>query len=340
MASRPRTTQGLHGSAAIARFVCLSLGGWPCKRAKGVMLLLAVGLVAAAHARAGGDAGACAWTGPSPEWVLAQHLPVGEVSGLLGADIIPYFHEHGIPVSFVSRADGDSPIRLAIRGTSTARGLFGQVLRQAPGYRYRAIEGRVVIYPDSEDYDTPVEVASPVPATRVAGLFSVLQGLKAQVKPLQGLAMPTLRGPAEYIGYGEQVEVGGWRSPIEHMLSLVEDRPTLSFRVVAGETGRLDFGLDWVRLVEEVSVQVPRMVQVGAAIEAAVTARLVDGSWVRLAGPACRVEYSVTREDVLTTDQAGRVAAKGEGSASILVRYEGKSALVDVEVQSQARSER
>ena len=54
----------------------------------------------------------CQWSGPPPEWVLARHLPAGELSGPLGAKVIPFFNDHGVPISFFSQFSGDSSVWL------------------------------------------------------------------------------------------------------------------------------------------------------------------------------------------------------------------------------------
>jgi hypothetical protein len=277
----------------------------------------------------------CQWRGPSSEWVLSRQLPPGRISGLLGAEVVLRLHRDGIPVSFISAPGGDPAVHLDLRLGSTVRDLLDGIVQQAGGYRYRAVEGRIVLYPKGEVYDAPVQISAIGGVTRARGMGLLLKELKAKCPLFRNLEMPVLRGRGPSLQWGETVELGGMGSPVEHLVSLIRTRPTVAFRLIATAEGRLEFSVDWVRLVKKIDVSVPSVVEVGRAFEAVVTATLADDTTVLLQGPGCGVRYGVSRSGVLGIDRAGRVVALGEGEASVIAQYEDKSAQVRVQVRAE-----
>lgn len=307
-------------------------------RVKRATLIVAV--LVCAHAAASpatvASVSECSWPGPSPEWVLAMNLTVEEMSGTLGKDIIALFHRQGIPVSFFSRPDGDPPISLVVIKGMTVQEALEEIVRQAPGYRYGVVDGKVVIFPVGDEYDVPISVTRTGTVTRAAAYIHLLRQLKTGSEALQDMAAPVLRGPN--LLHRDLVEIGGAHSVVEHMTSLVRERGSAAFLVWCGEDRRLGgilhVALAWIPLVERIDVAVPAVVEPGAAFVVAVTATLVDGSVVRLAGPGCGVEYSPSKDGIVEIDEAGQGVARAEGTVNITIRYEDKIESRDIRVES------
>jgi hypothetical protein len=120
---------------------------------------------------------------------------------------------------------------------------------------------------------------------------------------------------------------------VEHLVSLLEKRPALAFRILLVENGNLSFGLDRVLLLRKVEAHVPAAVVVGATFSITVTATLVDGTVVTLEGAECGVNYGASGGGVLEVDETGRAIARKKGIGSIEVQYENQSASARVSVQ-------
>lgn len=284
---------------------------------------------------AGGDlpSSGCTWSGPSAEWVLSRRLPFGEMSGSLEADVIPYMHRNGIPISFVSSLDGDSSIRLAVSSSTTVREVLDGIVRQAPAYRYDMVEGRIVVYPKGEGYETVVEFSPKTDATRAQALVAVHRALKGRTEALQSLSMPVLRGFGGESIYGDTVDYGGTRTVIAHFTSLIQRRPSAAFQMLLTKEGRLYFDFVRVPLLQKIELVAPPVVEVGATFRAIVRGTLSDGSAILLEGPECHVDYGVTGEGVLTIDGLGLATALKKGTATIWVQHEGKRAHANIRVR-------
>src|SRR5947209_7084929 len=100
----------------------------------------------------------CAWNGPPISQVLSRHLGSREISGPLGATVIPFLQAKGLTISFISQGIGDSTVQLKINATATVRDVLDEITRQAPAYRYGTFDNKVIIYPEREGYDTLVEI--------------------------------------------------------------------------------------------------------------------------------------------------------------------------------------
>lgn len=295
-----------------------------------IFIMSAVQLIAV-NARSDASGSGCRWSESSGEWLLTRHLPAGDVSGSLGHVVVPFLHQHGIPVSFISRPIEDVDVQLHVDDEATVRRLLEEIVRQEPGYRYAVIEGKIVIFPTGGEYDQPFE-ATRVSASRARAMYSLLTDLKARGKGFETLQMPTLRGAGGQTIYGDRVDIEGTHTIIEHLASLTAPRPSLAFRILAAGDGRLAFMLDWVRLVEKIEVQGPSTMEVGAVIEPKVVGTLTDGTVVPLDGP-CGVKYEVTEGSSLEIDDSGRVMARRTGSSTIRVRYENNFAQTNVVVK-------
>jgi hypothetical protein len=295
----------------------------------GCSLLLILTMHQAATAlRAEEQPEGCRWKGPSPEWVLARHPRGGAISGTLGDKIVPFLGDSGIPISLITKVDSDESVSLKIGPETTTLDVLDQIESQVPGYQYKVVYGRIVIYPKGQGYDAPVVLGKMSGATRAAALISLLRELRPKVS----LEMSGFRGSGERTYYGDTVEVGGDRTLIEHLVSLLQKRPDLVFSVVGDTRGRRFFVYHSVSLVQSVKVEVPPEVAVGSVFQAIVKAVLTDGSVVSLEGPECYVEYKASGHGELEIDDLGRVVARKKGPAAVVVRYEGQSNLAKVEV--------
>lgn len=183
----------------------------------------------------------CSWRGPEPDRLLARALPRVQVVGSLGSDIVGLLHESGIPISFISQSNSTNAnegpeVRIERQGATSVRELLEMAMNQNPAYRFSAVSGKLVIYPRDERYDELVEIGEVHEATRASALSSVLSGLRSKRPELRGLELPTLRGP--FLGlYGDKISIGGARAVVEHLTSLIADRPSAAFVIFMGEGG-------------------------------------------------------------------------------------------------------
>jgi hypothetical protein len=274
----------------------------------------------------------CKWSGPSEKWILARHPPQGDMSGPLGAKIFLFLHEHSIPISFISKSSGDPYIRLRVGPETTLAEMLEEIERQAPGYRLGIVGGRAVFYPGDAEYDARVNVNSMGDITRGQALYPLLRQLRADVSVLHGLDMPVLRGAGKSI-YGSRVSTGGNLSVVEHLVSLLGNEPFVTFRLVAKESGRLSFLLDWTPLMEKIAIQAPPTVKIGETFRAVVKGSLADGTVVTLEGSGCGIEWSVSGEGVLSIDSQGQVVALKKGVKAIVAHYEDVFARAEIHVQ-------
>lgn len=124
---------------------------------------------------------------------------------------------------------------------------------------------RVVVYPASEGYDMIVEVRSEAGIKRAKAFQDVIRVLKVKAPVLHNLRTVFLGGGFGGTIYGDIVEIGGARSVIEHLVSLVHSRPSATFQIIAGK-GYLNFDYDRVPLFKKIDVLVPPFVAVGAEV--------------------------------------------------------------------------
>jgi hypothetical protein len=305
------------------------------KRQRLLRLLLLCMLIipqAATALGTGEQSSGCSWNGPSPEWVLARHLPVGKVTGSLSADVIPFMRHSGVPISFIINEASGASIQLKIDAKTTTRDVLEEIVRQLPGYRYAVVSKSVVVYPREQEYDAPVELSALRGVTRTRALLSLIRELRVRVSSLKILDLPTLKGAGHRTLYGDTVEVGGSRTVVEHLVSLIQKRPSIVFSVLPEQDGHLGFGFFSVPLVQKVIVETPSTVTLGETFQAITKAILSDGSVVPLEGPECYVEYEASGHGELEIDDVGHIVAIKKGISGVAIRYENKSDLVKVEV--------
>jgi hypothetical protein len=298
-----------------------------------LLLFLVVFQIAAIRANGEPSAQGCRWSGPTADWVLSRRLPATEISGLVGSVVVLSFvQSHGLPVSFISRATGDTSVRLKISSGTTLRELLEETIQQAPGYRYGIFNDKIVVYPAGEAYDTPVSVATQLGVRRGMAIHDLLHALKGQTAALQNLDMHIMRGMGKATIYGDVVDIGGTHSIVEHLVSLIQKRPSATFQMILTPKRHLYYDFYRVPLVENLAVVAPSRVQVGETFASISKGTLSDGTAVLLEGPECYVKYVVTGDGVLTIDDLGRVVAQKKGSATIVAEYEDKFAQANVQV--------
>ena len=287
-----------------------------------VLLCLMV-QASSSNAREAQVASGCRWTGPPVEWVLARHPAAGEISGGLHSDVVPYLQRSGIPLSFVTETTGDERVGLRVGPGTTVEDVLEEIVRQVPQYRYGAVDGRIVIYPQGEVYDRRIDLGQTKSLTRAAADFFVLGGLREKASAFHRMSSGLSAGGA---GWGKRpladiIEVGGSRSLIGHLVSLVQKRPTESFEVVAIDDGRLYFSFVRVGFISRLELQLPPTVKVGETFEAKLTANLVDGTIVSLAGPECWVTYASSDPEALEIDDSGFAVARKKGTWTVDANY-------------------
>lgn len=279
----------------------------------------------------------CAWKGPSLEWVENLPLPAGDVSGPLGATIVPYLQNLNVPVSFVSSGNYDPMIRLTLRPPATVRDALEQIDIQATSFRSGPVTGRLVIYPKDAEFDRVVNLGDVRTASRAAAYFLVLEALRAKCPILHSL---DIGFSGHWLGSGkmpfaDQIEMGGAKSVIEHLVSLLDKRPSAVFVLhpsVHPSRGKLVFTYRWIDLIEGIELHLPSVTSIGYSMTAVVTGILMDGSRVSLIGAGCEVSYGTSDPSVLEIDSDGRVSTKKRGAAKISVEYEHRTAIANVHV--------
>ena len=274
----------------------------------------------------------CSWAGPDLEWALDRILlPVDLVGSFGSREVIDLLHDSGAPISFISRVAKDPEVRFQRSEATTVRELLEEVMAKTPGYRFDVISGKLVIYPSDDGYDTLVEIGDPREAKRASALFSVLRELRSKNSVLRSLRLPGLTGPFGGI-YSDMISVGGARTVIEHLVSLVAGSPSTAFWIHNRADGSMEFGLLWADVIEDLLLEAPKKVEVGKEFQVVPRVILVDGTPVTLIGPGCGVDYQSTDESILTIDSGGHALAIGKGRVGIVGKYDGKAAYVEVEV--------
>jgi hypothetical protein len=246
------------------------------------------------------------------------------VSGALSAAVVPYLRRSGIPVSLVAATVGGERIQFDLGSGATMRDALQEIERKLPEYRYGTIDGRIVIYPRGEVYDSPIDLGQPKSMTRAAAYFYVLRALREKTKAFQKINVGLSGGGA---GWGKRpladmIEVGGSRSLIGHLVSLVQKRPAESFDVAAAADGRLNFSFVRVSLVTGLELHMPAKIRAGEAFEAEVTGKLADGTVVSLLGPECGVAYASNDPQALEIDDSGHAVAHKKGKWRVVANYE------------------
>ncbi len=278
-------------------------------------------LVAGATPSREGPAG-CAWTEPPSESLLTRHPPAGTIKGSLTTAVVPLLRRSGVPLCLVATA-GDAQVRL-VTAPATLAGVFQELVRQAPRYQFRGIDGKLVLYPRESVWDLPIDLGPRQSLTRAAGYFFVLRGLRAKVKELSKVSTGLHDGGA---GWGKRslsdmIEVGGSRTVVEHLVSLAANRPGTVFDLSAQES-RLYFQLIDLPLIQSIEIHLPPKVNVGQAFQIEVSGKLADGTAISLTGPECWVAYASSDPAVLEIDDSGRGVAHQKGHFTVYANYQG-----------------
>jgi hypothetical protein len=133
--------------------------------------------------------------------------------------------------------------------------------------------------------------------------------------------------------YGDEIEVGGNRLIIDHLVSLVQGRPQRVYSVSPRLDGRVYFEFVSVKLLDVLILQLPSTVGIDETFVAAVTARLPDGTVISLTGPKCGVSYETNDPTVVEIDELGKAAARKRGIAVLAAKYESMWATAQIKVQ-------
>lgn len=278
-------------------------------------LALGLGWIAAAGAQPSG----CSWDGPSVESLLAKRPPSGDRGGVLGTAIAAW-QRAGFPVSFVPDR-GDEQVGLG--PGATLETMLKEIERQAPGYQFRTVDGKLVIYPRRKAFDTSVDLGPRQRMTRAAAYMTVLHQLALRVKDLAALRSGISNEGAGWgkLSYADSIEVGGSRTVIGHLMSLVQKRPALAFDMtMAGMRLRYEF-VD-TPLVAKLELHLPSTVKVGETFNVEVAADLAEGTAATLSGPDCWVGYATSDPAGLEIDDAGRVTAHRKGIFKVYANYQ------------------
>ena len=117
----------------------------------------------------------CSWNEPAPNWVLDRTLSEIDLAGSVGAEVIPFLHEAGVPISFISMADDEPEVRIRHAGIISIRELLENVLAQTPDYRLEIVSGKLVIYPFEGDFDMLVDLGEQREVYRAGGWLSTIR---------------------------------------------------------------------------------------------------------------------------------------------------------------------
>lgn len=235
----------------------------------------------------------CSWAGPDLTWVLERPLPAIDVVGSLGSDeILGLLHDAGAPISFIAGVTEDPEVHFQRSVPFTVRYLLDEIMAQTPGYRLDVISGKVVIYPSEARYDQIVEMDPKRVKKRFSAFFTVLEGLGLKSSLFHENRLPSRRGELGY--QGDEVSVGGSRSVVEHLLSLVAGTPSGNIVIKPREDGLMTLAFWWADLIESFLIEVPERIDVGKAFQILPRLTLVDGTTVELTGGGCGIRYQTT----------------------------------------------
>ncbi len=271
----------------------------------------------------------CSWTGPKPDWTLDRTLPWVDVVGSLGSrEVMGLLHDSGASISFIAGAGEDPTIRYQSSGPTTVRELVDEMIAETPGYRLDVVGDKLVIYPVGVGYDALVEIGDYRKEKRVMALGEVLRELRSKSPVPSGLRLPTLR---PFSGYGDLISVGGVRTVVEHLVSLVAGSPSASFLIRPRTDGSMQFSLMLAKVIDDLILEAPKKVEVGAEFQVVPRVFLVDGTPVTLIGSGCGVRLE-SDESLLKIDQGGRAVAVAKGTGWIQAKYAGITVQVEIEV--------
>jgi hypothetical protein len=297
--------------------------------------LILASIIGVFHAGAStGSLSECEWEGPTADRLLALHLPAGTIAGPIGSALVGYLRSRQVPISFVPADGGEATVRLEVAQDTTVRDVLDAMRDQLPRYQYRAIGRKLVIYPRDEGLDERLDLGKVQRERRGGAYLFVLSALKSKVSALRGLSV-TLRGGQ--IGSGkrplaDEIEVGGVQRVIEHLVSLIQGRPSGAFSIASYGGGHTAYEFAWVDLLSGIEIDAPAKVRIGDSLAITITGTLVDQSRVSLGGPGCGVSYSAT-PDILEIDDSGRAVARRKGVGAFYAEYEGHSASAKVTVE-------
>ncbi len=290
------------------------------------VLLGGIGATSLLHAETVGD---CSWPGPDPDWILDRPLPRVDVVGPLGSrEVLDLLLDSGASISLISGAGKDPDVRFQRLESTTVRELLDEMIAQTPGYRLDVVGGKLVIYPYDSGYDAFVEIGDYRKVKRVAALGEVLRELRSKSPVLSGLQLPTLR---PFGGYGDLISVGGVRTVVEHLVSLVAGSPSASCVILPRADGSMQFSLVLAKVIDDFLLEAPKKVKVGAEFQVVPRVFLVDGTPVTLIGSGCGVRLK-SDESLLKIDQGGRAVAIANGTGWIQATYAKKTRHVKIEV--------
>jgi hypothetical protein len=305
---------------------------------RGFRVKFAIGILACGMAtslvRAETFAG-CSWAGPDLDWALDMTLPTVDLAGSLGSEVIDLLLDAGVPISFISGTTEDPDVSFQRSEPTTVRELLGWVMAQTPGYRLEVVNGKFVIYPQDYRFDEFVRIGDSREARRAMALFPVLRELRSKSPVLHSLGLPTLKPWAGI--YRDSISVGGGRTVVEHLVSLVAGSHSATFVIRAWANSPMEVGLMWADVIEDLLLVAPKKVEVGAEFQVVPRIILADGTPVTLIGLGCGVDFKSIDESVLTVDR-GRAIAITKGTAGIQAKYEAKSAYVEIEVVPQSEA--
>ena len=276
----------------------------------------------------------CSWTGPTPEQVLERRLPAIVLDGPLGVDLFEPLRRAGVPVALVVDGARGSEVSFESKEPVTVGEVLQAVLEQSPGFHLGHFHGKLVVYPATEALGTVVELGEARRETRAKAMVELLQQLEEEVPELDlGVTFRPLGGI-----HDDSIQVGGARTVIEHLVSLIADSPSLTFVVTPkGDGSGRWFSLQWAEVIEELRLEVPETMEVGDQVPLVTRVHLRDGSVAAMIGPDCEIAYTSSDPSFLEITDHQTARAVSPGRAQVEARYESRLDVSYIEVTRTSR---
>jgi hypothetical protein len=174
-------------------------------------------------------------TSPASD-LLSRRVSLGSTPESLFA-LINRLQDQGLPLSFIDSFAGEE--FAAQTREQSVRILLRDLVERFPVYRCQVIDGRVVLFPQTEDrrYEATVGGLEIEGVPRYPAARQLVQHFNKSVAGLHDLVEPLLAGIAEAPVYTEPVSLARSGTVLEHLVQLLGENPKVFFVITRAKSG-------------------------------------------------------------------------------------------------------
>jgi hypothetical protein len=159
--------------------------------------------------------------------VLLRTLSPEGFEGLPMEIVVWLAQRHRLPISFIEN-DGDRKTGLFYREVTIAK-VLDMIVVENPSYRWRSVEGRILLYPRDEKYDTRVGGIDVRDLKRPEAANRLFEALRENTPGFSDWAGAVVLGFADAPIYTEHVSLRPEARVINHLAQLLGDDPNVYF---------------------------------------------------------------------------------------------------------------